>query len=109
MEDRRKFERISVPTAARLFAETPDGKRLGPIRELGKGGLLVETSDDLALGETYQIVIVDGRQQVRREVSATVRYLKDTTVGLQFHNLELDAAVEIGVLVAKFYSGAPID
>ena len=40
MDERRKFERVNLPAAANIYAEDGEGRRIGRLRILGRGGFL---------------------------------------------------------------------
>ena len=44
VDERRKFERVVMPHNANVYVATPDEKKLGGLRMLGRGGFQVETS-----------------------------------------------------------------
>lgn len=104
MDDRRKFERITLPESTRVFVHDADGDRLGRIRVIGRGGLLVETRQSITPGSHYSLVLVDDTEGIKRPVPAVARYATPQGVGFEFETLEPDAAVEIGVIIGKYYS-----
>ncbi len=104
MDERRKFERISIPPNARIHLRTPSGKEIGPVRILGRGGLMADTQESFELGKKLELVIVDEAEGIHRKVSVFPRYRQGTGVGFEFHHLDADAAVEIGVMIGKHYS-----
>jgi hypothetical protein len=105
-DDRRKFERVSIPESAKVYAEDRRGNVLGPVRVLGRGGLLVETKEHVREGSTQTLIIVDAAEGIRRPVQVVARYRCQHGVGFEFERLEPDAAVEIGVIIGKYYSTA---
>lgn len=106
MDERRQFERIQLPKSAKVFAETNEGKRLGAISILGRGGMLVTTSEDYVAGSLHELFLVDESEGIRREVRAVARYRTQEGMGFEFDQLDPDAAVEIGVIIGKYYSAA---
>jgi hypothetical protein len=104
MDDRRKFERITLPESTKVFAHDAHGERLGRIRVIGRGGLLVETRQALQPGSRHELVLVDDTEGIKRPVPAVARYISPQGVGFEFESLEPDAAVEIGVIIGKYYS-----
>ena len=104
MDDRRKFERINIPASARIHVQTGAGKALGPVTVLGRGGLMVETPESFELGKKMELRIVDEAEGIHRKVTAIPRYRQGTGVGFEFYHLDADAAVEIGVMIGKYYS-----
>ena len=106
MDERRKFERVSIPESAKVHAEDRRGKVLGAVLVVGRGGVLVQTKEQFREGSTQGLVIVDQAEGIRRPVEAVVRYHCQHGVGFEFEKLDPDAAVEIGVIIGKHYSPA---
>ncbi len=104
MDDRRKFERITLPDSTKVYAHNAHGERLGRIRIIGRGGLLVETRQMIAPGSHHELVLVDDTEGIKRPVPAVARYTTPQGIGFEFESLEPDAAVEIGVIIGKYYS-----
>lgn len=104
MEDRRKFERVQIPESAKVYVQDAQGRRLGSVRMLGRGGLLLEVAQGLPAGTRHTLYILDDSEGIRREVQVLVRYSMPDGVGCEFEDLEPDAAVEIGVIIGKYYS-----
>lgn len=104
-KERRYFDRIVIPATANLGLEDDQGNRFGRIRMLGRGGFLLETNRRFPAGETLAFTIVGERDGVRRQVHAVQRYTNPGgDVGFEFQALEPDAAVEIGVLIDKYFN-----
>lgn len=104
MDDRRKYERIMLPDSTRVFVHDSEGDRLGRIRIIGRGGVLVETRQSITPGSHIELVLVDDTEGIKRPVPAVARYTTPQGVGFEFETLEPDAAVEIGVIIGKYYS-----
>jgi hypothetical protein len=106
-KERRYFDRIVIPAAANLCLEDDQGNRFGRIRMIGRGGFLLETNRRFPAAETLAFTIVGERDGVRRQIHAVQRYTNpDGDVGFEFQALEPDAAVEIGVLIDKYFNAA---
>jgi hypothetical protein len=105
-QERRKFERIAIPTSSKAFVTKPDGKRVGALSVLGRGGFQVDTTEKFKPGEAYHFVIMDESEGIRRGVWAIPRMVTPDAVGFEFESLEADAAVEIGVIIGKYYSAS---
>lgn len=104
MEERRQFDRATIPPAANIFAEDDRGTRLGRILVLGRGGFLLQTSRTFPVNVPLALVIVAEQDGIRRRINAARRYLTEQgDSGFEFHHLEPDAAVEIGVLIGKYF------
>ena len=108
MDDRRKFERLNLPTTSKAFVTTIEGKRLGNLSVLGRGGFQIDLRDNSGYksGSSHDVVLVDESEGIRREVSGIVRMSNPGAVGFEFHDLNPDAAVEVGVIIGKYYSAA---
>lgn len=104
LDDRRKFERITLPDSTKVFAHDGRGERLGRIRIIGRGGLLVETRQAISPGSRHELVLVDDTEGIKRPVPVVARYSSPQGIGFEFESLEPDAAVEIGVIIGKYYS-----
>ena len=100
---KRRFERVVLPHNAPVFAEE-DGRRLGRVTSLGQGGMMVETTRNFVGQSPHRLVIVDEDEDIRCEVVCVALYRRDSTVGFQFPRLEVEAAVQIGVMLGRYYS-----
>jgi hypothetical protein len=103
-DERRKHERIGVPQNA-VIAQDKKGKLLGMVRQLARGGMLIEGDAGMKKGKKYTVTIVDESEGIKRKVDLVVRYTDDRHVGCEFERLNVDAAVELGILIGKYYSG----
>jgi hypothetical protein len=104
-EERRRFERISLPASSFVEVRTDDNHALGPVRMLGRGGLQVQATRKFDVGQEHTLLLIDESEQIRREVEVVVRNVSSGgLVGFEFQNLSPDAAVEIGVIIGKYYS-----
>ena len=102
MEDnRRKYERVQIPESAGIYASDDGGKRMGPVRELGLGGMLVDTKLPCREGDMLSLVLVDESEGIRRQMKTVSCYKTAEGVGFHFHTLEPQAAVEVGVIIGK--------
>lgn len=104
IDDRRRFERVNMPDFAKVYATDERNVRLGSVKVLGRGGMLVKTDKPLAPGSHQTLYLVDDSEGIRRELLAVVRYNSDEGTGLEFESLEPDAAVEVGVIIGKYYA-----
>ena len=107
LKERRYFDRVVIPTTANLFLEDGHGNRFGRIRMLGRGGFLLETDRRFPAAETLAFTIVGEFDGISRQVNAVQRYTNpEGDVGFEFQALEPDAAVEIAVLIGKYFDAA---
>ena len=103
--EKRKYERVSLPQQSSAYIEDGNGKRLGPLRVIGQGGLFCECNPKTyRAGEVVLLRIVDPSEGIERNVSCEVRYTEDKGIGFAFEDLGPDSAVEIGVIIGKYYS-----
>ncbi len=107
MDERRQFDRINLPATANIFADDDQGNRLGRIIILGRGGFLLQTKRKFPINVPLDLTIVAERDAVCRPVRVVQRYITDAGCGgFEFQNLDTEAAVEIGVLVGKYFSAS---
>ena len=103
--EKRKYERITLPESAHAHLEDSTGKRLGMLRVIGQGGLFCECDPQLYRpGQVMLVRIVDPGEGIERNVNCEVRYTEATGVGFAFDDLGPDSAVEIGVIIGKYYA-----
>ena len=100
-KERRKYERVKIAESAGIFVTDDLGKRLGAVRELGLGGMLVETKASCQEGDMLSLVLVDESEGIHRHVKTISCYNTPEGVGFHFHTLEPQAAVEVGVIIGK--------
>jgi len=104
-EERRRFERVHLPGSSNVEVRSDDNHALGPVKMLGRGGLQVQTSRKFSIGDEHRLVLIDESEEIHREVETIVRNVAGSgLVGFEFQNLSPDAAVEIGVIIGKYYS-----
>ena len=101
--NRRRYERIDVQYSAQVYVTDQKGKRLGILRQLARGGCMIEPEKDFKQGKKYNLVIVDGSENIKLNVKTIVRYADMRRVGMEFEDLDVDTAVEIGILIGKYY------
>lgn len=107
VDERRKFERVVMPHSANVYVATPDEKKLGGLRMLGRGGFQVETSRTFKMEEIHPLILIDSSEGIKRKVRGVVRNIAPGgLVGFEFQNLDADAAVEVGVIIGKYYSAS---
>ena len=105
VEEKRKYERVTLPKEAAAYLEDPTGKRLGTLRVIGQGGLYCECDPTFyRAGQVVLLRIVDPSEGIQRNLNCMVRYTDQTGVGFAFDDLGPDSAVEIGVIIGKYYS-----
>ena len=103
-DERRRFERINIPESARIYVRDANGKRLGVLRILGRGGMLFSCETPYESGSKATFQIVDDAEGITRPVNTIVRYFTPEGIACEFERLDTDAAVDIGVWIGKFCS-----
>ncbi|MBI2681941.1 MAG: PilZ domain-containing protein [Acidobacteriales bacterium] len=104
--ERRKFERLSMPGISGVKARRQGGDEC-QITMLGRGGFQISTGETYEMGQTENFAILDESEGIHRDVRATVRNIASGgLVGFEFDDLGVDAAVEIGVIIGKYYKAA---
>ncbi len=101
--ERRRFERIDVPFKAKVRVCDTKGRLMGVIRQIGRGGLMLEPERDFKRDKKYKLVISDETEKIRFQVDALVRYANARHVGFEFEDLDANAAVDVGILIGKYY------
>jgi hypothetical protein len=109
VDKRRKFERIMLPADAGVYVTDSIGNRVGSVRVLGRGGMLVETAEDFAEHSPHEFVLVDESEGINRDITAVVRYRTSDGVAFEFRSLDVDGAVEIGIIIGKHYASQPAE
>jgi hypothetical protein len=104
MRERRRFERITLPPKASVYICDEQGNRIGPVKIIGRGGLLIETNRPYENAQPYIFYLCEDEEKIRRRVFAIMRNTDEVGVGFEFNGLDADAAVEIGVIIGKYYS-----
>ena len=103
--EKRKYERVSLPQQSGAYIEDSNGKRLGTLRVIGQGGLFCECDPKTyRAGQVVLLRIVDPSEGIERNLSCEVRYTEEKGIGFAFEDLGPDSAVEIGVIIGKYYS-----
>ena len=103
-KNRRKYERVKIPASSGIYVTDDAGRRVGAVRELGLGGMLVETTAGCHEGDMLSFILMDDSEGIRRHVKTVSCYNAPDGIGFHFHTLEPQAAVEIGVIIGKHQS-----
>ena len=100
MQERRKFERVTIPEGAGI--QLSRGKKLvGEVCMLGHGGLLVQTGQKFKKGQKVAVVLSDRAKTVSRRIPTVVRYARNGETGFEFVKLDAETAIDIGVLIGR--------
>ncbi|HEY6351546.1 MAG TPA: PilZ domain-containing protein [Candidatus Angelobacter sp.] len=102
--ERRRFERVDIARNSQVLVLEAKGKKVGVLRQIGRGGFMMEpektySKDDKA----HKLTIHEPGEELSIEVKARVLYSDHQFVGFEFVDLDPDAAVEVGIIIGKFY------
>jgi PilZ domain-containing protein len=103
MSNRRKFERVDVTFTAQVYVGDEKGKRVGVLRQIGRGGMMIEPEKEFKDGKKYKLLIVDRSENIKLLLKTICRYGDMRRAGFEFEGLDVDSAVEIGILIGKYY------
>jgi hypothetical protein len=103
--ERRRHERVDVAYASQVHVLDDDGKRIGALRQLSGSGFMMEPSTEKGFkeGKKYKLILVDHSERIRLPVKVVVRHADMRRVGLEFNELDIRSALEIGILIGKYY------
>jgi hypothetical protein len=102
--NRRKFERVNVPLAAQVQVMDPQGNPLGVLRQVGRGGFMMEPKSTFTNdGKAHKLTLYDRHEDIRVKFEAKILYVESGMAGFQFVGLDANNAVELGILIGKFY------
>ncbi len=101
VDERRRFERVGLGLSENVVIKDWKGKHLGVVRQIGRGGVMIQPAVEFALGKRYSFRVIDDSESIHTKVSAEARYSSDDVVGFQFEDLSSESAVAI--LMGKYY------
>ena len=100
----RKFERVDITVDTGIDVLDAKGKKVGVLLQLGRGGFMMEPEKSYSKdGKTHKFIIYEPHEEIRATVSARVAYSDPTRVGFEFVDLDADNAVELGIIIGKYY------
>ncbi len=100
--ERRRYERISSSSLAKISV-TEMGQRVGKLRQLGGGGIRIESDKLFDQNGHFELEIVDASEKIHAAVKVTCRYSQRPFSGFEFQSLDMDTAEVIGTLLGKYY------
>lgn len=102
--ERRRFERVDIAQSSQVVVLGEEGKRVGVLRQIGRGGFMMEPEKPYAKDDkTHRLIIHEPGEQIMVEVKARVLYANPNFVGFEFVDLDAEAAVELGIIIGKYY------
>lgn len=103
-EEKRRFERIDITRDAQILVLDHKGRKAGVLRQLARGGFAMEPEKPYAKdNKVYEFTIHEPAEDIRVDVSARVRFADSNLAGFEFIDLTPDSAVEVGVIIGKYY------
>jgi len=103
-EEKRRFERIDIRAEAQIVVLDKKGRKAGILRQLARGGFAMEPDKSYVRdSKVHEFTIHEPGEDIRVEVSARVRFAESGLVGFEFVDLTADSAVEVGVIIGKYY------
>jgi hypothetical protein len=107
LEEKRRFERIDIASHGMVEVLGEKDHRIGMLRQLARGGFSMETDKAYHKdSKAHSFAIVDSGENIRADVKARVRFTEPNMVGFEFVDLNAAAAVEIGIIIGKYYEHA---
>lgn len=104
VRERRRHQRVNVAPGSRVYVTDAKGARLGKLRMIARGGLLMASAREFPKGKVLSLHIVDEPEGIHCAVRAQVRYSGSEGAGFQFVDLDPGAAIEVGILIGKYYA-----
>ena len=101
--NRRRFERIEVDYHAQVKVLDKKNKSAGILRQLSRGGMMLEPEREFKPGKKEELTIIDESEKIKVKLKCIVRYGDMRRVGFEFEDLDANSAVEIGILIGKYY------
>ncbi len=103
-EEKRKFERVDIAHQAQVLVLDAKDRRAGILRQLARGGFMMEPEKAYnEENEIYSFTIHEPTENIRVRVNARLRFSDHLYVGFEFVDLDPEAAVEIGLIIGKYY------
>lgn len=102
--ERRRFERVDIARNSQVLVLEGKNKKVGVLRQIGRGGFMMEPEKTFSKDDkAHKLTIHEPGEELRIEVKARVLYSDEGFVGFEFVDLDPDAAVEVGIIIGKFY------
>lgn len=101
--ERRRWERVDISYEAGVRVSDPKGNLLGTLRQIARGGMMLEPEKPFKPRKKYKLLVSDEDEKVRFQVNALCHYDNGRFAGFEFVDLDPDSAVDVGVLMGKYY------
>jgi hypothetical protein len=101
---KRRFERIDVDPEAHIVALDGQGRVMGVLRQIARGGFSMTPDTPYEKDNTiHEFTIHEPEEDIRVPVRARIRSADDQLAGFEFVDLDADAAVDLGIIIGKYY------
>lgn len=102
--ERRRFERVDIDRNSQVVVLEGKNKKVGVLRQIGRGGFMIEPEKSFSKDDKpHKLTIHEPDEEIRVDVKARVLYIDGGYVGFEFVDLDPEAAVELGIIIGKFY------
>lgn len=101
--ERRRHERVEVSYTAQVHVTDDKGKRVGVLRQLARGGFMIEPEREFKEGKKHKLILVDRSENIRLTVKVIVRFADIRRAGFEFEGLDVNSAIDIGIMIGKYY------
>jgi hypothetical protein len=64
---------------------------------------MIEPEKDFKEGKKMKLILVDRSENIRLTVKVVVRYADIRRAGFEFDGLDIDSAMEVGIMIGKYY------
>lgn len=104
MDEKRRFERIDIKPEAQIVVLDQTGRKTGVLRQLARGGFSMAPEKPYPQDNTiYEFTIHEPTEDIRVQISARIRSSDENMAGFEFVDLDAKSAVEIGIIIGKYY------
>ena len=101
--ERRRHERVEISYTAQVHVTDDKGKRVGVLRQLARGGFMIEPEREFKEGKKHKLILVDRSENIRLAVKVIVRFADIRRAGFEFEGLDVNSAIDIGIMIGKYY------
>lgn len=108
-DEKRRFERINIGSAVEIPVFDGKERQVGILRQLARGGFAMESDKSFNKdSKIYDFTIHEPAEDIRVQVSGRVRFSEQNLVGFEFVDLTPESAVEVGIIIGKYYEHSKI-
>lgn len=100
--DRRQYERVNLTYPAQVFVNE-NRQQVGIVRQLGQGGILVETDKKFEKDLQYELEMLDSSEKIHVTLQVICRSSQLPYSSFEFNGLNVASAEGIGILLGKYY------